>query len=112
IGWAWASEYGSSDNPEHFKFLRKYSPLHNTKPGTKYPPVLITTADHDDRVVPGHSYKFASAMQAAQAGDAPILIRIETKAGHGAGKPTSKIIESEADKWGFLMKVLGVNAEK
>ena len=108
IGWAWASEYGSSDNPEQFEFLRKYSPLHNIEAGTSYPPTLITTADHDDRVVPGHSYKFASALQAAQGGNAPVLIRIETKAGHGAGKPTSKIIESEADKWGFLMKVLGV----
>ncbi len=108
IGWAWASEYGSSDNPEHFRFLYEYSPLHNVKPGTAYPPVLITTADHDDRVVPGHSYKFAATMQAAQAGDAPILIRIETRAGHGAGKPTSKIIESEADKWAFLLKALDV----
>ncbi|MCB0265973.1 MAG: S9 family peptidase, partial [Calditrichaeota bacterium] len=108
IGWAWASEYGSSDNPEQFDFLYKYSPLHNLKPGTHYPATLITTADHDDRVVPGHSYKFAAALQAAQGGDKPTLIRIETKAGHGAGKPTSKIIEEAADKWAFLMKVLDV----
>ncbi len=106
IGWAWASEYGSSDNPDHFKFLYKYSPLHNIKPGTNYPATLITTADHDDRVVPGHSYKFASTLQPAQGGKSPILIRIETKAGHGAGKPTRKIIEGEADKWAFLIKVL------
>ncbi|HVG22123.1 MAG TPA: prolyl oligopeptidase family serine peptidase, partial [Blastocatellia bacterium] len=88
IGWAWVSDYGSSDNPEEFKAIYAYSPLHNIKPGTQYPPTLITTADHDDRVVPGHSFKFAAAMQAAQAGPNPILIRIETKAGHGAGKPT------------------------
>ncbi len=108
IGWAWASEYGSSDDPEQFQYLIKYSPLHNIKPGTAYPATLIMTADHDDRVVPGHSYKFAAALQAAQAGDDPILIRIDTKAGHGAGKPTGKIIESETDKWAFLMKVLNV----
>ena len=107
IGWAWASEYGRADNPEHFPFLYAYSPLHNLKPGTHYPATLVTTADHDDRVVPGHSYKFASALQAAQGGPAPTLIRIETKAGHGAGKPTSKVIEAEADKWAFLFHVLG-----
>ncbi|HEX6718642.1 MAG TPA: prolyl oligopeptidase family serine peptidase [Pyrinomonadaceae bacterium] len=106
IGWAWVSDYGSSDNPEEFKALYTYSPLHNIKPGTSYPPTLITTADHDDRVWPGHSFKFAAALQAAQAGPAPILIRIETKAGHGAGKPTSKIIEEIADRWAFLVKTL------
>ena len=106
IGWAWVSDYGSSDNAEEFKALYAYSPLHNIKPGTSYPPTMITTADHDDRVWPGHSFKFAAAMQAAQAGDAPILIRIETKAGHGAGKPTSKIIEEVADRWAFLVKTL------
>jgi prolyl oligopeptidase len=106
IGWAWVSDYGSSDNPEEFKSLYAYSPLHNIKPGTKYPATLITTADHDDRVVPAHSFKFAAAMQEAQAGPAPVLIRIETKAGHGAGKPTSKIIEEIADGWGFLVRVL------
>ena len=88
IGWAWTDDYGSSDDPEQFKSLFAYSPLHNIKPGTCYPPTLITTADHDDRVVPGHSFKFAAALQAAQACDNPVLIRIETKAGHGAGKPT------------------------
>ena len=112
IGWAWVSDYGSSDNPDEFKALYAYSPLHNIKPGTSYPPTMITTADHDDRVWPGHSFKFAAAMQAAQAGDAPILIRIETKAGHGAGKPTSKIIEELADRWAFLVKVLETKAAK
>jgi prolyl oligopeptidase len=106
IGWAWVSDYGSSDNAEEFKALYAYSPLHNIKPGTSYPPTMITTADHDDRVWPGHSFKFAAALQAAQGGDAPILIRIETKAGHGAGKPTSKLIEETADRWAFLVKTL------
>jgi prolyl oligopeptidase len=102
IGWAWTSDYGSSDSPEDFKALYAYSPLHNLKPGTRYPPTLIATSDHDDRVVPGHSFKFAATMQADQAGPAPVLIRIETKAGHGAGKPISKIIDEMADSWGFL----------
>ena len=106
IGWAWVSDYGSSANPDEFKALYAYSPLHNIKAGTSYPPTLITTADHDDRVWPGHSFKFAATLQAAQAGSAPILIRIETKAGHGAGKPTSKIIEDLADRWAFLVKTL------
>lgn len=109
IGAAWASDYGSPDNAEEFKALYAYSPLHNLKPGRSYPPTLITTADHDDRVWPGHSFKFAAAMQAAQGGSAPVLIRIETKAGHGAGKPTSKIIEEYADLWGFLVRTLNVN---
>ncbi|HEX6046820.1 MAG TPA: prolyl oligopeptidase family serine peptidase [Pyrinomonadaceae bacterium] len=108
IGWAWVSDYGSSDNPDEFKALYAYSPLHNIKPGTSYPPTMITTADHDDRVWPGHSFKFAAALQAAQGGSAPILIRIETKAGHGAGKPTSKTIEEIADRWAFLVKTLGL----
>ena len=111
IGWAWTSDYGSPDNAAEFPALRAYSPLHNLKPGTKYPPTLITTADHDDRVVPAHSFKFAAALQAAQGGDAPTLIRIETKAGHGAGKPTTKMIEEIADEWGFLVKVLEVKKE-
>jgi prolyl oligopeptidase len=102
IGWAWVSDYGCADDPEQFKTLYSYSPLHNLKPGTHYPPTLITTADHDDRVVPGHSFKFAAALQAAQGGDAPILIRIQTKAGHGFGKPTSILIEEWADLWAFL----------
>ncbi|HUQ18841.1 MAG TPA: prolyl oligopeptidase family serine peptidase [Gemmatimonadaceae bacterium] len=106
IGWAWTSDYGSPDDSKQFAVLRAYSPYHNIKPGTKYPPTLITTADHDDRVVPGHSFKFAAALQAAQAGPAPVLIRIETKAGHGAGKPTAKQIEEAADKFAFLVKTL------
>ncbi|HIK05082.1 MAG TPA: S9 family peptidase [Trichormus sp. M33_DOE_039] len=109
IGWAWTTEYGSPDHPEDFKTLYAYSPLHNLKPGTSYPATLITTADHDDRVVPAHSFKFAATLQAAQASNAPTLIRIETKAGHGAGKPTTKIIEEVADKWTFLVKTLDVN---
>ena len=106
IGWAWTSDYGSSENAEDFKVLFAYSPLHNIKPGTAYPPTMVTTADHDDRVVPAHSFKFVATMQAAQTGANPILIRIETDAGHGAGKPTTKVIEEVADRWGFLVKVL------
>jgi prolyl oligopeptidase len=102
IGSAWISDYGSSDNPDDFKYLIKYSPLHNIHPGTCYPPTLITTGDHDDRVVPGHSFKFATSLQAAQGCDEPILIRIDTKAGHGGGKPISKIIEERADQLAFL----------
>lgn len=108
IGWAWTSDYGSAENPEEFRALYAYSPLHNLKPGTKYPATMVTTADHDDRVVPAHSFKFAAALQAAQAGKSPTLIRIETKAGHGAGKPTAKLIEEAADKWAFLVNELGV----
>jgi prolyl oligopeptidase len=109
IGWAWTSDYGSSDNAEDFKWLYAYSPLQNLKPGTKYPPTMISTADHDDRVVPGHSFKFAATMQADQAGPAPVLIRIETKAGHGGGKPISKIIDETADEWAFVAHNLGMN---
>jgi prolyl oligopeptidase len=108
IGWAWTSDYGSPENPEEFQALRAYSPLHNLRPGAHYPAVLITTADHDDRVVPAHSFKYAAALQAAQGGPAPVLIRIETKAGHGAGKPTTKLIEEAADRQAFLMRVLGL----
>jgi prolyl oligopeptidase len=106
IGWAWVTEYGSADSADQFPTLYAYSPLHHLRPGTAYPATLITTADHDDRVVPGHSFKFAAALQAAQAGPRPVLIRIETKAGHGAGKPTGKIIEEQADRWAFLVKTL------
>jgi prolyl oligopeptidase len=108
IGWAWASDYGSSDDPSQFRAIYAYSPLHNIKPGTRYPATFITTADHDDRVVPAHSFKYAAALQAAQAGPGPILIRIETKAGHGGGKPTTKIIEEAADQWSFLVRELKV----
>jgi prolyl oligopeptidase len=106
IGWAWTSDYGSSDNAEQFKYLRAYSPLHNIKPGTCYPPTLAFTADHDDRVVPGHTFKFIAAMQAAQGCAKPILVRIETKAGHGAGKPTTKQIDEAADRFAFLVREL------
>jgi prolyl oligopeptidase len=109
IGWAWTSDYGSPDHEHEFKALYAYSPLHNLKPGTSYPATMITTADHDDRVVPAHSFKFAAALQANHAGEAPVLIRIETKAGHGAGKPTTKLIEEAADKWAFLVKVLRID---
>ncbi len=108
IGWAWVPDYGSADDPEEFKALYAYSPLHNLKPGTTYPATLITTAEHDDRVVPAHSFKFAAALQAAHSGPAPVLIRIETKAGHGAGKPTAKIIEEVGDRWAFLSRVLDI----
>src|ERR1019366_6701437 len=107
IGWAWTSEYGSADNPDQFKFIYPYSPLHNIRKGFAYPPVLVTTADHDDRVVPAHSFKYAATLQEAQAGDAPVLIRIETRAGHGAGKPTTKLIEEATDQLAFLAKSLG-----
>ena len=103
VGYGWTPEFGSSeDSKEVFEYLYGYSPLHNIKDGTKYPATMITTADHDDRVVPAHSFKFAARLQKAQKGKKPILIRIETKAGHGAGKPTSKIIEEQADKWAFM----------
>jgi prolyl oligopeptidase len=109
IGWAWESDYGSPQNEEEFKALYAYSPLHNLKPGTDYPATLITTADHDDRVVPAHSFKFAAALQEAHTGPDPVLIRIETKAGHGAGKPMTKVIEEVSDKWAFLAENLGMN---
>jgi prolyl oligopeptidase len=102
IGYAWTSDYGSPDDPEGFKAIYPYSPLHNIKPGVAYPPTLIVTADHDDRVFPAHSFKYAAALQAAQAGPAPVLIRIESRAGHGMGTPVSKLIEETADRWAFL----------
>ncbi len=106
IGWAWVSDYGSPDDPAEFQALYAYSPLHNLQPRTAYPATLITTADHDDRVVPAHSFKFAAALQAAHHGPAPVLIRVETKAGHGAGKPTAKVIEEISDRWAFLSQTL------
>ncbi len=108
IGWAWKSDYGSSEDAELFAALYAYSPLHNIKPGTKYPATLVTTGDHDDRVVPAHSYKYAATLQTAQGGTAPTLIRIQTKAGHGAGKPMAKILEEQADQWAFLLANLEV----
>lgn len=108
IGWGWAVEYGSSDKKEDFEFLKKYSPLHNVKAGVNYPATMIMTADHDDRVVPAHSFKFAAELQSKQQKDGnPILIRIDTKAGHGAGKPTTKLIEDAADMWSFVLWNLG-----
>jgi prolyl oligopeptidase len=112
IGWAWTSDYGNPDDPEQYRWIRAYSPLHNIRNAGTYPPTLLTTGDHDDRVVPGHSFKFAAALQAAQAGDAPVLIRIDTSAGHGMGKPTAKVIEERADVLAFLEQALGVAAER
>jgi prolyl oligopeptidase len=106
IGWAWVSDYGNPDKPEDFATLIRYSPYHNIKPGVRYPATLVTTADHDDRVVPAHSFKFAAALQAAQAGPAPILIRIQTKTGHGGGRPTWMQIDERADMWAFLVHAL------
>jgi prolyl oligopeptidase len=106
IGWAWVNEYGSSDEPEDFANLIQYSPLHNLREGVRYPATMVTTADHDDRVVPGHSFKFAAALQHAHQGETPTLIRIETSAGHGAGTPTSKLIQAAADTLAFLVHEL------
>ena len=106
IGWAWVAEYGSSDEADQIENLLSYSPLHNLKPGTCYPATLVTTAERDDRVVPGHSFKFAAALQESQSCSQPVLIRVETRAGHGAGTPTSKKIEEYADLWSFLMATL------
>jgi len=111
IGWGWTSDYGSSSNPEEFKALYAYSPLHNLKAGTSYPATLVTTADHDDRVWPGHSLKFAATLQEMNSGPNPVMVRIETKAGHGAGKPTSKQIEEAADRWAFLVKALNMSVD-
>jgi prolyl oligopeptidase len=108
FGANWAGDYGTSDNSEDFQALIRYSPLHNIRQGGHYPPVLVTTSDHDDRVMPGHSFKYTATLQAAQAGPAPILIRIETRAGHGAGKPTSKLIDEWADRFVFLEAALGM----
>jgi prolyl oligopeptidase len=109
IGWAWVSDFGSADDPEQFPVLYGYSPLHNLKPGTAYPPTLITTADHDDRVVPGHSFKFAAALQAAQGGPAPILIRIQAAAGHGGGgKPVNVAVAEQTDVYAFLVHALDI----
>ena len=109
IGWAWVSDYGSSEDADQFRALYRYSPLHNIKQGRSYPPTMILTADHDDRVVPAHSFKFGAALQSAQSGPAPILLRIDRKAGHGAGKPTSKLIEEAADRFAFLFKSLRID---
>ena len=110
IGWNWASDYGTSDDSkEMFEYLKGYSPLHNLKPGTAYPATLVTTADHDDRVVPAHSFKFAATLQACHEGPNPVLIRIDTKAGHGGGKPLAKVLEEQADIYSFILYNMGVN---
>ena len=109
IGWNWASDYGTSeDSREMFEYLRGYSPLHNLKPGTSYPATLVTTADHDDRVVPAHSFKFAATLQECHKGTNPVLIRIDTKAGHGGGKPLAKILEEQADIYSFILYNMGI----
>ena len=109
IGWNWASDYGTSDDSkEMFEYLRAYSPLHNLKPGTSYPATLVTTADHDDRVVPAHSFKFAATLQECHSGQNPVLIRIDTKAGHGGGKPLTKVLEEQADIYSFIMYNMGM----
>ena len=112
IGWMWKSDYDCSDEADGFKYLMTYSPVHTLKAGVKYPPTLVTTGDHDDRVVPAHSHKFIATLQAAQAGSAPVLTRIETNAGHGAGKPTAKQIAERADQWAFLVKNLTMTLPK
>ena len=109
IGWNWAPDYGTSeDSEEMFRYLLGYSPLHNLKPGTAYPATLVTTADHDDRVVPAHSFKFAATLQECNSGDKPQLIRIDSKAGHGGGKPLAKVLEEQADIYSFIMHNTGM----
>ncbi|MCH2198712.1 MAG: prolyl oligopeptidase family serine peptidase [Flavobacteriales bacterium] len=109
VGWGWIPEYGCADSSKvDFDNLYGYSPLHNLKDGTEYPATMVTTADHDDRVVPAHSFKFAARLQEAHQGTAPVVIRIEERAGHGAGKPTSKILDEQADKWAFMFENMGV----
>jgi prolyl oligopeptidase len=109
IGWNWASDYGTSaDSKEMFQYLKGYSPLHNLKKGVHYPATMVTTADHDDRVVPAHSFKFAATLQADNASDNPMLIRIDTKAGHGGGKPLSKQLEEQADIYSFILYNMGL----
>jgi prolyl oligopeptidase len=109
IGWAWATDYGTSDeSKEMFEYLKAYSPLHTIKAGVKYPATMIMTGDHDDRVVPAHSFKFAATMQASNKGNYVSLIRIDQKAGHGAGKPIAKVIDAQGDMWAFVMWNLGM----
>ena len=113
IGWNWAPDYGTSDDSkEMFEYLYGYSPLHNLKKGVSYPSTLVTTADHDDRVVPAHSFKFAATLQQDQGGKAPVLIRIDGKAGHGGGKPLAKQIEENADVYGFIMHEMGMKVKQ
>jgi prolyl oligopeptidase len=109
IGWAWTSDYGCADDPEQFGWLHAYSPLHNLREGVAYPPTLVTTGDHDDRVVPSHSFKFTAALQHVSDGDAPALIRIDTSAGHGVGKPISKLVDERTDVLAFHAHHLGLD---
>jgi prolyl oligopeptidase len=109
IGWAWASDYGTSETKEGFDYLVKYSPLHNLKDSVNYPATLAFTGDHDDRVVPAHTFKFMATLQEKQHGKNPVLVRIETKAGHGAGKPTAKLIDETTDLWAFVFFNLGMS---
>ena len=109
VGAGWISDYGSANDPEQFKALLAYSPYHNLTEGIKYPPTLVTTGDHDDRVFPAHSYKFAAELQHAHGGDAPVLLRVDYKAGHGGGKPASKLIEEYTDELAFIVEHLGVD---
>ena len=108
IGWAWESDYGSSDDSIQFKYLYAYSPLHNIKSNVNYPATMVTTADHDDRVVPAHSFKFIATLQEHQQGENPVLIRVDTNAGHVSGKPTGKLIDEQADIFAFLFYNLGM----
>ncbi|MEO6168817.1 MAG: prolyl oligopeptidase family serine peptidase, partial [Chitinophagales bacterium] len=112
VGWGWAVEYGASTDSVNFRNLYRYSPLHNLNRGTSYPATLITTADHDDRVVPAHSFKYAATLQAAQAGEAPTLIRIDTNAGHGGGRPVAKVIEEDTDIYSFMFWNMGITGLK
>ncbi len=112
IGWAWASDYGTSDKKDEFKYLIKYSPLHTIEKGVNYPATLVTTADHDDRVVPAHSFKFIATLQENHKGENPVMIRVETKAGHGAGKPVSKMIDEIADVYAFTLYNMGIKGNK
>jgi prolyl oligopeptidase len=107
IGWAWASDYGTAEDADQFRTLLAYSPYHNAQTSRPYPPTLVTTAERDDRVVPLHSFKYTAAMQHAQCGDAPIMIRIETRAGHGAGRPVQMVIDEATDQMAFLTWALG-----
>jgi prolyl oligopeptidase len=109
IGWSWVTDYGSSDNKEEFEYLYKYSPLHNIKENINYPAVMVTTADHDDRVVPAHSFKYIATLQEKHKGTNPVLVRIETSAGHGGGKPTSKLIEEAVDIYSFVFFNMGIS---
>ena len=109
VGWGWIPEYGCADSSAtHFKNLHSYSPLHNLKKGTNYPATMVTTADHDDRVVPAHSFKYTARLQECHVGENPVIIRITKKAGHGAGKPTWMIIDEQADKWAFMFDNMGI----